>query len=475
MEQKRNISKEYQFITDIHNTAELIKVLPTLHIDVQRHFYKFSSKAKEVVRLSIYAKQGSLGEITKEPFFLSLLEKESMVEFRKALNAFMDQNASIELSNNLIEYYENILKTYNEELGIFQYQEEVLRQLEVYDARTIKTNLIVPRMDLIKINAMNKEERIAYLKIKASILISNVIIDALFEDNYYNVLKNLKEMLSYQLITLEKKHIEFYQQVLEIDSMSNQEKITFYHKYKKQNIKEKCYDDLRKLKDHMLTNIKNNLYQLQKQQKSYCPILSKLLGVDIYNIRNVPYYLLVRSLNDPFLENVKGIRRACYTLISNEKNSCFQPEYHYQYGYNDFDIQDIAHVFERDSFSEGYSQNNDKTGTNCVNRLIKIEDLLFKSEGINEIQILNKKGEDIDYKPLKPSMLLVYHLITKRKLLEAKRLNIPLVLVKKSNKQKAYNYEDITLNDIYISNVYEENEELKNRLEKICKKKKTRL
>lgn len=475
-----NLYEEFQVLKQNLKITELITVLPTLHIEVQKYFYQFDARARDVVQFALYAQKESLGEITKEPFFLSLLRKESIVEFREEINLLCRQNASLELTQNILEYYQKILNSYREDLGIFQIQLDRVEQLKTCDAKTMKTDFLLSKIDLAKVHIMNREEAFSYLQIKTSLLLSNIVIDALFEDNYYNVLKNIKEMIKFQKeeVILEPERMKFYQMVLEIDSMSNLEKRQFFQTYKTKEVKENFYEDMRKLRDRMLLNLKKKLFQFKDYQKKYCPILSRLFKVDIYNFRKASYYMLVRSLNEVYENSIKEIRRSCYSVISNEKNIYFQPNSLYQYGYNNFEVDMVTHVYERDSFSEGFSRDMDPTGTNRVNRLLHPEELLFASgeNEINEVQILNEKKEHDVYQTLKPSVLLAYHFITKSKIKEAKRLNIPLVLVKKSKrgKQSLENLE-LSLEDIYTHTIFEEEEEMKKRLQKVCKKNQSRL
>jgi len=221
---------------------------------------------------------------------------------------------------------------------------------------------------------MEEEPARKYLKTKASILLSDIIVDDLFQDNYYNVLLNIKELLASSLLTEEKYH--FYQSVLQIDTMSNKEKLKFYDQYKSQNISDVFYEDIRKIRDKNLEEIKGQLLDLSKCEKNYCSFLSKIYGVSIYNLRESSYYLLVRTLDRPFEEKRSILRRACYSLISNEKTTSFLEELNYRYGYTTFETNKILHVSECDSSSENKVSFLNITGTNYVNRIRNAKELI---------------------------------------------------------------------------------------------------
>ena len=86
-------------------------------------------------------------------------------------------------------------------------------------------------------------------------------------------------------------------------------------------------------------------------------------------------------------------------------------------------------MFEKDSYSSS-GRINDRT-LNCkyVNRIM-IPSQISDSPGYSEIQIVNKKSQIGDeYDVLRPSYLVVFDTIEDKHIMEAKRLQIPIVRI----------------------------------------------
>lgn len=143
------------------------------------------------------------------------MESDSIVEFRNNINIIAFRHASVEFFQNILKYYDDILLSYQNDSGLFLCQEEVVHDLNLILKE--KSNLFITEFDKKKMSSMNLEERRSYLVWKNKILISNIIIDSLFEDNYYNVLKNILELLHFQKIknVLNDDKVLFYQKIVD--------------------------------------------------------------------------------------------------------------------------------------------------------------------------------------------------------------------------------------------------------------------
>jgi len=123
----------------------------------------------------------------------------------------------------------------------------------IHDVYSIKCN-----QDEIN-NKLNQ-----YLKDTTSKKISEIVIDALFKDNYYNVRLNIEEILRYHKknkdgFTIDLEYIKLYELVYNIDSLSNDKKIDIYNNLKNKNINTIFYNHLRKCKDHAYNNMISKL------------------------------------------------------------------------------------------------------------------------------------------------------------------------------------------------------------------------
>ena len=179
-------------------------------------------------------------------------------------------------------------------------------------------------------------------------------------------------------------------------------------------------------------------------------------GVSIYDARDIDYNMLVRSQAQ--YRDDSHYRRNCYSIISNENTSVFgENDYtSFLYGYNGFDNDMVLHMFESDSYSSGFRENSSR----FVNRIMTTQELVRGSSMYSEIQIVNKKidGKKHKYSVQKPDFIVVFDNVTIRHIEEAKRLNIPIVIIKKQkleNKIDVYFNEDV---DAYVESIYSENE-----------------
>jgi len=222
---------------------------------------------------------------------------------------------------------------------------------------------------------------------------SDLIVDALFEDNYYNVLKNIKEIFRYQKQAkcLTPERVIFYKSVLEIDQMTNQEKLNFYKKYQSKNVKEEFYEEIRAIKNRLYAEFKNKLFSIKEFQKTHSAI--NVLGVEVYDLRELPYFILIRCLHEKY-KKVYQTKRSCYSLISEKKNPCFLGYDSNIYGFSSFDPSKVLHLYESDAYSMVRDFMSSILENSAVNRLMNVEELMDSGPFTNEIQILNEENEE---------------------------------------------------------------------------------
>ena len=103
---------------------------------------------------------------------------------------------------------------------------------------------------------------------------------------------------------------------------------------------------------------------------------------------------------------------------------------------SDFSLDEIMHVFENDIASLGNFNTNSFT-TSFVNRIMMPEEISY-SKGYSEIQMVNKRmdSELKNFYTRRPNYLVVFDTIEERHLQEAKRLNIPIVVIPISKYKK---------------------------------------
>lgn len=283
-----------------------------------------------------------------------------------------------------------------------------------------------------------------------------MMIDSIFEDNIYNVLLNIKEILRYQdsinQNIISEDQISFYKMISNIDLIDNVEKIKLFYSLKDKNIPGLFYDDLRTLKNHSYYAIIDCLTDFRKKEELKNTELSNKHGVDIYSLNGEQFYMLVKTMNsisdaeNIIFENNKSnslIDRGCYSLISNDDVSVFAGKI--TYGFYKFNPNKIISIFESDCMSRGNSIEstgndvilNENYGTSLVNRLMTPSQIVNGLDensqvGYSEIQIAEK---------LKPDFIVAFNEVNDLVISESKKLNIPIVII---NRRKYKNRKDFS-------------------------------
>ena len=272
---------------------------------------------------------------------------------------------------------------------------------------------------------------------------SDYIIDYHFEENYYNIMYDLRELLDFYYagnISIPEDRLYLYQQIANIDNLSEQEKIELHNMLKNYNMIEVFYDDMafaRKkvreaLKDYAMVKDELESYRDEKLSQEY--------GVDVYNIEDNPFFALVKS----------GIRADdklpvghSYSLVGNGCVSIFGGAYNsdtFVYDSSDLNPEQVVHIFPRDSYTMYRPFSFTDKATTRVEQLIMPDEMLYESKVYNEILILEQGREhtDIDSRIPKLKRIALYCVdqITSKDVEVAKVHNVGIMLInsKKFNK-----------------------------------------
>lgn len=391
--------------------------------------------------------------------FFNELKSESLIDFRNKVNSVENIDVSLYFENKIREYYDFLLSQYNSKTKLFNTYNDIIYCLKTGDYRNFNPNendiFILNNEVLNEINMNDIEKTYNNLLEITNRKISEIIIDSLFQDTYYNVIINIKEMIRYNSLLKENEKvlnldkIEFYKNILNFDIISCEDKIKLYNELKNKNINLEFYDDLRNIKNICYTKIKESIINLDEKSDFIDKELSDKYNTIIYDFKDKEYVMLVRT-RDEYKEKT-DYRIDSYSLISNEKNNVYPGKF--IYGYKTFDIDCISHIFESDS---GVKKVRDKKsiGTSKVNRLLTVEQLIKGDSNYNEINIVNKKNDVGSFAVVKPDFLIVYDIIDEEVIKESKRLNIPIVIIREKkldnkNNDVAYqhNIDDYTDND----------------------------
>lgn len=431
----------------------IIWIIEKSYSAAQIEFYLNHPKAEFTIpylkdKIGIYLRQGIKfsNKIIKNPKFFEILKSDSLITFRERINLLEDQcNDPNFIEEKRKKYYDELINSYQEESGLFKIYEEVLNNpySSLEELPGTKDPYII-NMGVLFTCRGKKEKFLEETNQK----LSEIIVDALFQDNIYNVWINIKELLRYdshlqkdeKIIT--KENLELYKFILDIDKHTPKEKINLYNNLKNKNINMLFYDDIRKTKDLAYKKIKEKMVIPTEHPEYENKEETQKNGVVTYDLRDKEFYMLVRTLNGLYEENKTNRSGGSYSLISNNNTKVFEYR-HLIYGYNDFDIEKIEHMFEFDSFSGSFSyqENNSRNSTDRPNRISTPEEIA-NSPGYSEIIIKNKKVRDRLYSGMKPDYIVVIDEVDEKSLEASKKLNLPIVIIKRNELNKSSNFVD---------------------------------
>ena len=431
--------------SDLLNMDVAQKLWNELNVYEYRFLINDANYCGDPTNLNNYAK-------TKEEEFI--LNKEYPESYKNIFN-MINKLSNLDSSSN---EYHDIFRNLIRQIQIFPNEYTNLRELIFNGEFDEVINLITKSLDEKK---------------------SDYIIDYHFEENYYNVMYDLKELLEFYYagnIDIPEDRLYLYQQILNIDMLSSQEKIELHNELKQYNMMEIFYDDMSFARKQVRKAIKD--YSMVKEElvKFKDEELSNEYGVDVYNIEDNPFFAIVKS-NINAEDNLPVGHS--YSLVGNGCISVFgTPKYSDTYVYDSSDLnpEQIVHIFPRDSFTMYRPFSFTDQATNRVEQLMMPDELLYNKRTYNEILILErgKKETDIDSRIPKLKRIALYcvNQITAKDVETAKIHNIGIMLInsKKYNKgieMPASVYRHLGNDDfnIYMKNgtSYEIEEHKKNR------------
>ncbi len=387
-------------------------------------------------------------EIIKKKEFFNKLKSNDLVSFRSAINK-LEKISNFEIiEKHLRDYYDEIIASYDRETGMFKDYLPLVNGTNFMMYSSTNPFVMDTRIDYRiydytdwdennKRVVADREGLTNFLRDLTSKKLSELVVDALFEDNIYNVWLNLREMLRYNAKLSDDQKVidderrEFYEMILNFDNVSSEEKVNLYNSLKDKKISYVFYDDLRKLKDLSYDLIKKDLFDVNDEKNiiNLNNELTSAYGVNIYDMRDQEYTMLIRGQGK--FRDQSTYRRNCYSVIGNENSVSFgdPSDSFLYYGYNSFEADRVLHALEQDSFS---SDLKDGSSSSFVNRIMTSDELVRGSSSFSEINLVNLMGENGRYIAKKPDYLVFYDGKCDINVYvnEAKRLNIPIVMIR---------------------------------------------
>lgn len=434
----------------------ILKLIGYFNIDTLSYFFLNDRRSidlfEKIPNINGYINSGVKfnDSILSSQRFFNRLKSSSFVIFRKNINTVETYNNPIMIEQKLKKYYDELISSYDSEEDMFGEYWDVLNNPSLlynyYDKDTFIFSYDIVLLfekylscdDNDNLYFKDRNALIQMLKMETSKKISEVVIDALFSDNIYNVGINIREMIRYNNKldkndkALDDDRVAFYKMILGFDNISSKDKIKLFNEFKDRNFSLTFYDDLRKLKDASYDMINNDLLDFSKYSDKVSSIDCERTQCLVYDLRDSKYTMLVRS-KFPHKDK-SNKRRNCYSIISDENNNTFdQGEDNDKiiYGYNSFDNDMVIHMLEQDAFSSD-AYNDNKDVSNYVNRIVSKDELVLGSDCYSEVELVNIQDENGKYINQKPDFIVVYDNIRDIDITESKRLNIPIVIIRKN-------------------------------------------
>lgn len=333
---------------------------------------------------------------------------------------------------NMINKLSNLDSSSNEYHNIFR---NLIRQIQIFPNEYTNLRMLIFNGEF--------DEVINLIKKSLDEKKSDYIIDYHFEENYYNVMYDLRELLEFYYagnIDIPEDRLYLYQKIVNIDMLSSQEKIELHNELKQYNMMEIFYDDMtfaRKqvreaLKDYAM--VKDELVKFKDEE------LSNEYGVDVYNINDNPFFAIVKSgirFEDslPVGHSYSLVGNGCISVFGSLKNSNT-----YVYDASDLNPEQIVHIFPKDSYTLYQPFSFTEKATDRVEQLMMPDELLYNKRTYNEVLILEQGSmqTDIDSRIPKLKRIALYCVdqITAKDVETAKIQGIGIMLInsKKYNK-----------------------------------------
>ncbi len=430
--------------------------------------------------------------LSDKRFIEKLVNEEDIRKYYFMMDSLQKNNNLLYLSdieNKRKVYYDNIINSYNKDLGMFKKYADILNSL--IDGNKLVDQQILFDLDLNanldedlcydidrvffnrKLDDVDKitELKIAFMK-ATCLEFKNILIDRYYEDIIVNFKLDLENLIKFntEQKVINDQNMEHYLRLLKILNSDSIVDIDFYNSFdKNKNYVEEYYDDFFASRQKSYSLINDSLVDCKKIEKQKNKELSSLYGVDIYEFNGEPFYLLIHNTSvvksnvyniDNIFENYDFRDGTSMSLISNLKMIFYNDSSDMLVvGFNNLDVDGFVHIYNMDSNS--FYKKESGIATDKPNKLYTPASLIKDTDSYNEI-IYQVKTDNTKYlsKTLKPSYVVAFDKVTPVDIKFAKKFNIPII---KINREKYENYERVAISsekqgldyERYVASYYE--------------------
>ena len=365
-------------------------------------------------------------------------------------NILLSQNTSIikEVSNSLIHdnnFLKQIVKVdnpfiFDSFIKAVQYKMDTT---VLHEERNKYIKEILLNIDLTKETTIPDRWIIEY------------IVGYYFQDNYYNFMTNLFQMINYlknnKDYLIEKDHLNIYKEFADLKAMSLTDKIGFFKLLLNDlNLLEMFYDDMRVVREDSHKELVNSTIKLNKNSDLYQKDISERLNTDIYYLDGEEFFGFVRAfsikkddLQDHFDYVFSNGNQLGYSFSYIGDKNIGTIDYsgkNVTLFYDNIDYRNIMYVHHADLHAKKMIVQDDYL-SNKENEILTPSSLVARTGSYNEIYI---KGNGI-----KPTALICYDSISIDDINFAKKYGLSILII---NKQKYKRYE--TFDEDYDSYSY---------------------
>ncbi len=321
---------------------------------------------------------------------------------------------------------------------------------------------IIKKLETLEYKSIEEIEN--YIEEENNKLLSNYIIDYLFEEIYYNIMIDIRELLDFYYrgnIVIPENRIEIYQQLSNIDWYSKEEKINFFHTLKKEDWVTTLYDDMAYARKIVRESIKECALSSKTIKEYKDEELSKKYHVDVYKMNGQAFFGIVKSGNH--LKEQLPVGHS-FSLIGEDGIAVFGEGKNmntFLYDSDDLNPDQIVHIFPFDSFSFYRPFHYSEVGTRSINHLLTVDELVKNSQFYNELLILErgtkKIGIESSLPELKRIALYCIDRITEEDVKIAQENNVGILLIPSWKYQQSKN-NSIQNIDYWHGHYYNESE-----------------
>ena len=287
--------------------------------------------------------------------------------------------------------------------------------------------------------------------------LSEYIINYFYNDNYYNYMINLYQMVSFigstKLSLLNRNHIDIYNEFRGLNNISFKDKIALFKKYDGMDLSSMFYDDMSRTRDESHRMLVDSSLKLNHESCIYYKEISRNYGIDIYYLNGEKFYGFVRCLTIPKSPlfkyydyvNSEG-RRLGYSFSYIGDKNIGTTDYD-QNGvtlfYDKINYEDIMYVHHADLHSKRMNKQDDYL-THKINEITTPSSLIANTRNYNEIFIKNNT------KRIVPTALICYDEINNNDIAFAKKYNLSILLINRSKYNRYELYDENFINDTYV-------------------------